>query len=257
MRGDAVVVATMTLARGMAEEEVLRTSLDVLRRSGMPVVVSDGGSTGRFVSFLETLEGVTLAAPRQPGLVGQVMASLRAAREGGALEILYTEPDKQGFFAEKLADFLAQARGSGAPLAIAARSLNSFATFPATQRFTETVANQVVASCTGVAGDYCYGPFVMRADVAGYLADDLAEDAAAGAVLPGSVGWGWRPFLFTAAHRLGRAMVHIVDDFPCPIDQRQEDEGQRVHRLRQLAQNIDGVARAMALDLSRLRGERR
>jgi hypothetical protein len=44
-----------------------------------------------------------------------------------------------------------------------------------------------------------------------------------------------------AAHRAGLHIVHVVEDYPCPPDQRREEEAERIHRMRQLIQNILGM----------------
>jgi hypothetical protein len=36
-------------------------------------------------------------------------------------------------------------------------------------------------------------------------------------------------------------VVQLTDDYPCPPDQRHEDDRERTHRLRQLSQNILGL----------------
>ena len=48
-------------------------------------------------------------------------------------------------------------------------------------------------------------------------------------------------FLFASARRMGYRMRHHVGHYPCPADQRSEDETDRVHRLRQLRQNVEGL----------------
>jgi hypothetical protein len=238
MRLDQVAVATMTLARDEAEEGRLRGSLTALARAGLPTFVADGGSRPALVGFIDSLPGMTCATAVEPGLLGQIKASLHAARGSGAGYILYTEPDKRSFFEHQLLDFLVQARRSQAALAIAARSADSFATFPDTQRLTEEMANRLLESCTGSGGDYFYGPFLMRSDLAEYLH-----------LLPAAAGWGWRPFLFMLAHRRRLTTVHLTGDFPCPADQRQEDDAGRIHRMRQLAQNVGGIAQGMTAAL--------
>jgi hypothetical protein len=59
--------------------------------------------------------------------------------------------------------------------------------------------------------------------------------------LPEGMGWGWRPYAFAQAARRGLRVLHLVDDHPCPTDQRAEDDDERTHRLRQLSQNILGL----------------
>ena len=57
----------------------------------------------------------------------------------------------------------------------------------------------------------------------------------------GNLGWGWRHAVFHAAHRGGLRVEHVIDDYPCPPDQRVEDDAERTHRLRQLSDNIRGL----------------
>lgn len=56
------------------------------------------------------------------------------------------------------------------------------------------------------------------------------------------LGWGWRHFVFLAAHRHGLHVNHVTGDYPCPADERAEAEADRAHRLRQLSQNILGLS---------------
>lgn len=63
------------------------------------------------------------------------------------------------------------------------------------------------------------------------------------------VGWGWRPFLFVAAHRSGYAVRHLEGDFACPPGKAEEDAAERAHRL-QLSQNVAGLVLASRLWIS-------
>jgi hypothetical protein len=90
----------------------------------------------------------------------------------------------------------------------------------------------------GEHGDYSYGPFLMRTTLAPHVQ-----------TLPHDIGWGWRHYIFAVAHRRGLHLAHVVDDLPCPEDQRTEDEGERLHRLRQLGQNVNGLLLGLTVDL--------
>ena len=57
--------------------------------------------------------------------------------------------------------------------------------------------------------------------------------------------WGWRHFVFATAARAGYKIRHVVGDYPCPPDQREENDAERLHRLRQLQQNIQGLLLGM------------
>jgi hypothetical protein len=225
------MIATVTLARSDDEETTLRLALERLSREGLPVAVSDGGSRSEFVEFLRGLAGFTVVAPLAPGLVGQVKAALRVAGNRPSPFVLYTEPDKHFFFDRRLTQFLANAPLTpDIGVVLAARDEQSFETFPRFQRLTEGAFNAICAAIFGQHGDYNYGPFIVNRKLLAHL-DRVNQD----------LGWGWRPFVFSAAHRLGYRIVHMIDDLPCPPDQRVDDERERVHRLRQLRQNVEGL----------------
>jgi hypothetical protein len=228
---DRVCAATVTWARTEAEQQLLRTSLLRLAKTGLTIVVADRDSGPAFRAFLDSNAQFRVVAPLGPTLVGQVQASLSAALETGADFILYTESDKALFFRDGLEPFLDGAELGGRTGAVlAARTDDSFATFPPIQRLTERTINELCAELTGSRGDYSYGPFILNRVLVPHLAD-LAPDA----------GWGWRHFIFATAARLGYSVTHSVGDYPCPPDQRQEDRTESLHRMRQLEQNIRGL----------------
>ena len=227
----SLAVVTMTWVRTADEERRLARALEVLASYGHPVVVADRGTSASFTRTLEDRAGVTRVEVTAPGLVAQVKAAVARARQLDTQWLLYVEPDKEQFFRERLGRFLERAwRHEDAGIVLAARSPASFRTFPPMQRQTERAFNDLCGRVTGVRGDYLYGPFVMRTPVAAQLA-----------AISDTLGWGWRPALFTAARRHGLRLVHDIDEHPCPDDQRTEDEGDRAHRLRQLSQNVLGL----------------
>ena len=227
----SVVCASVTLVRQPSEESLLRGSLAALASHGMRMYVADGGSGADFQQFLAGLPGVTAVEPDGRGLVPQVKAAMGAAYAAGAEFVLYTESDKQVFFAEHLDAFIDAAMASPSNgVVLAARSESSYATFPPLQRYAEGVINQLTGDFVGVAGDYSYGPFLVHRELlpnVQHAADDL--------------GWGWRHFLFAQAQRSARPVRLVRGDYACPEDQRAEDGSERVHRLKQLAQNVNGL----------------
>ena len=226
-----VSIATVTLVRRDDEERLLRASLDRLSRAGMKVAVSDGGSRPEFVDFLRTLESFTVVPPAGSGLVGPVRASVGAAAAWRTAFILYTEPDKRTFFDGRLAGFVASAPADPSiGVCLAGRDERSFSTFPAFQQRTEGAFNAICSDLLGERGDYCYGPFLMNQVLVAELGG-----------VNGDLGWGWRPFMFARARRRGLGVLHHAGDFPCPADQTREDESDRIHRLRQLRQNVEGL----------------
>jgi hypothetical protein len=226
-----IPIATMTLARDEQQAQTLLDALRSLARRNTAVFAADGGSPQPFVDAAARVP-VTFVPPHARNLVGQVVASLNAAAATGAPLILYTEPDKQTFFDTHLDAFFAAApRGPDVGIVLAARSTAAFATFPAFQQRTERSFNDLCGDVVGEQTDYLYGPFLVNAALVTELAD-----------VDASVGWGWRPFLFNRARRRGYRIASIAGDYACPIDQRGDEE--RVHRLRQLSQNADGLARS-------------
>jgi hypothetical protein len=227
----------MTLVRGPDEDRVMRASLARLAAFSWPIAIADGGSSREFLDFVRRLPGVSLVDRETAGLVGQVRASLRAAAGVRRPLVFYTEPDKLIFFENHLTDFLHRARlDEQIGLALAARSDEAMRTYPVVQQFTETTFNRACGESLGRPGDYTYGPFLVRASLVRHV-DSAAND----------LGWGWRPYLFAVAHRLGDTLTHVVGDYRCPPEQRLDEEGERIHRMRQLAQNINGLVQGLTL----------
>ena len=140
------------------------------------------------------------------------------------------EPDKESFFEERMRRFVERASDEvKAGVILASRSTGSFDGYPPMQRYAERVFNQLCANVTGNAGDYCYGPFLMHRTLLPHVAGDP------------ELGLGLAAFDVCAAARLKPRIAHVVDDHPCPADQRQEDDRDRRHRMRQLSKNIMGL----------------
>lgn len=234
-----ICVCTISLARDKAEARLIHATLQHLSRSGLAVIVADGGSPSEFIEAIAALPNLSVVTPQQPGLVGQVQAAFAAARVHRAAFLLYLESDKRGFAEEQLGDYLARADTEpdvGAVLA--ARSDRAFATFPPVQRSTEARINTMTGDAVGRRGDYSYGPFLLNAELAGRIG-----------TAPASLGWGWRHFMFGLAHRLGYRLVHVTGDYECPTDQRQEGPHERRHRERQLDENLAGLRLSLTMPL--------
>ncbi|WP_146895240.1 hypothetical protein [Adhaeribacter aerolatus] len=235
-----LAIATISWARDAQEENLLRASLTQLAGLNILVFITDGGSQSSFLDFLRSFPHFTILNPRGKGVWAQARTSVLAAAATEASFILYTEPDKQLFFRDFLPNFL-----SAAPLAestgvvLASRSAAGFATFPTFQQNTETTINACCAEIMGPAVDYTYGPFLMNHQLAPYL-NRVQED----------IGWGWRPYVFGLAHRLGYHVVPYEANFICPPDQRTDSAVERIYRMRQLTQNIQGLvlSTTVALD---------
>lgn len=227
-----LAIATITWARDAQEETLLGESLTTLSQLGIPVFVTDGGSSSVHQDLVRSLPNVSFFEAK--GLWAQAKKSLSEARLSGAKTILYTEPDKLHFFQNHLPTVFANSRWEEeSGVVIAARSAKAFASFPPFQQMTETTINRCCAELTGLETDYLYGPFLFNAELLPHLD-----------VLPETCGWGWRSFLFAKAHLLGYTIAAVEGDYFCPEDQQADNQTERVYRMKQLAQNIDGLVLA-------------
>ncbi|RYZ30461.1 MAG: hypothetical protein EOO10_02745 [Chitinophagaceae bacterium] len=226
-----ISIATISWARNEAEENLLKASLTELASLNIPVYVTDGGSTASFLAFIQSIPHFTLLQPDGKGVYAQAKTSLLAAYNAGYPFIFYTEPDKEAFFRsglQKLLDESTTDEKTG--IYHASRSAKGFSTFPAFQQMTETTINNCCKELIERDHDYTYGPFLLNSILVPYL-HEVKED----------IGWGWRPYLFTVAHRLRLKVDALIDDFICPPDQREDDQKERIYRMRQLEQNIRGI----------------
>lgn len=236
MDKEKIVIATITWARDAQEDKLLRRSIVKLAQFGRPIVVVDNGSGDAFVKYLKHLPNVQLHQCHSAKLLDQAKMSIETAHKLaetlGATYVLYTESDKEWFFAHQLEEFVR--RSSGDPdvgIFVASRSDESFATFPDFQQFTERVVNRLFSELLNQKADFVYGPLLISHHIMSYL-DFIRQD----------IGWGWRCFFLVAAHLTRQEIVPIHLYLPCPEDQRTElSKGDRIHRIKQLSQNIQGI----------------
>lgn len=243
MQRSDVAIATLTLVRDPEEHRLVAAALSGLAAAGMPVAISDGGSPPDFLDYVAGLPAVQAVPPDHPGLVGQIKASLRAAAQTGRRFILYLEPDKESFVESRLASFLSQAPDDNdVGVVLAARSARSLDTYPSTQKFAESAFNTLAGEALRLPADYLYGPCVLNRELV-----PSAEGAGA------ALGWGWRPYVFAIALRVGLRILAIEGEHPCPDAQRAERDADRIHRLRQLGQNLNGLVEGLT---ARIPGDR-
>ena len=231
MKYEEIAIATITLARNKKEAAELTASLQQLASLGIPVTVADGGSIVPFLEFLHSVPTFKIATVNSSGVWAQAKATVQAAHQNSTPFIFYTEPDKKDFFQNGLRHFLESAQTSdGAGIIMASRSGKGFSSFPPFQQMTESTINNCCSEVIGKNKDYCYGPFLVKSKLVSYL-DLVVED----------IGWGWRPFLFAMAHRLGYTVDAFTDDYNCPVQQQGDDSKERIYRMEQLEQNIRGL----------------
>lgn len=231
MNNSDISIVTMTWARDAEEERLLRESLHHLARLNIPTFVTDGGSARQFIDFLHGFSHFKVFESGEPGVWPQAKRSIQAAYESAARFILYTEPDKEEFFRVSLREFISESPSDDeVGVVLASRSAASFSTFPEFQRYTEGAINRCCAEVIGEQVDFTYGPFLFNREVVPYLNYGVDD-----------IGWGWRPYTFGVAHRLGYQIAHLVKNLPCPPGQREDSKSERIYRMRQLSQSIQGL----------------
>ena len=224
-----LAVATIAWARDPLEEKALRQSLTALAALSVPVFLTDGGSSETFLSFVKGLPHFQVFSAS--GLWPQVKKSVTNTINSGVPSILYTEPDKLQFFEDHLPVMLAQRDGRDETgVLLASRSARGFASFPPFQQIAENTINQCCREVIGLDADYCYGPFLFRSEL--FSALDF---------LPENCGWGWRPALFATAKKKGVKVESWTGDFFFPPDQQAGAANEKIYRMKQLTQNIDGL----------------
>lgn len=234
-----LVIATITWARDEAEELLLRKALTQLAQLNIPVYITDGGSTASFIEFLSGFSNFTTLTTPGKGVWAQAKNSLLAASNSQKPFIFYTEPDKADFFQYALPSMPAAFTGDEQTgIVMASRSQESFSTFPAFQQMTETTINNCCTEVTGLKTDFTYGPFILNKNIVPYF-DQIKED----------IGWGWRPYAFNVAHRLGYTVQSVEGDYNCPIDQREDSAKERIYRMKQLQQNIQGIVLSTSIEI--------
>ncbi len=237
MHKNKLSVTTITWARDEQEETLLRSALSRLALMQIPVFVTDGGSGESFIEFLYSLPNFTVVQPLGKGLWNQVNSSLHATLSSNKTHVLYTEPDKLDFFTNSLENFIEEAYETMG-IVLASRTEEAFASFPAFQQTTETSINFCCAEVIHQPFDFTYGPFILNRKLIPFLKD-----------LPADIAWGWRPFAFCIAHRLGYSIQEIKADNYCPVDQRQDSPKERIYRMKQLHQNIEGVVLSTSVEV--------
>lgn len=233
MDKNTLSIATICWARNEEEETVLRKSLTQLAQLNIPVFITDGGSIESFVTFLQSMPQFTVCNAVK-GLWPQAKTSLMNAYESSSAFIFYTEPDKFDLFTQALPQVLTNVSlQDKTGVHLLSRSQNAFQSFPPFQQMTETTINHCCAEIISRNVDYTYGPFFINRNIIPHLHD-----------LPQNIGWGWRPYAFVTAHKKGYSVECFEGDFFCPSDQRADDAPERIYRMKQLAQNMEGITLA-------------
>ena len=223
-------IATITWARDEHEEILLRQALTYLAALQIEVFITDGGSSAAFLEFLKGFPNFHFTQLVGQGLWAQAQKSLESAKNSKASFVLYTEPDKLDFFKQLHLLLDNSALNESLGILLASRSKKAFETFPAFQQMTETTINNCCTEVIGKAVDFTYGPFLINS----VLIPDLVK-------IEDKLGWGWRPYAFVLSHLKGYDIKNVEGDFYCPIDQTDDTPKERLYRMHQLKENIDGI----------------
>lgn len=221
----------MTRALNDADAEIGVAALTELNGLGLPIFASDANSIPPFREALDRLPNFRRQEDAA-GLIPQIKTALHGAAAAGHRRVLYTEPDKRDFFAGAAREFVAEADRRGAAICIAARDEASFATFPKGQQATERAVNQIAGALLAPLPDLLYGPLVLDLEAVLPYVDAVTDDLV----------WGWRIYAIARAVQSGKSVESVVGSYPCPLDQRDEDDtAARVYRIEQARQCLQGL----------------
>lgn len=228
-------IATMTAAWSEQDAAGLVSALEPLSHIGLPIFSADAGSIAAFTDCTRQLHQLELW---QEGttLVQQIKACFRRVLKTDHRVILYTEPDKEGFFKSGVMSFLqANSCGEAAAVCVASRDQLSFATFPTVQQAAERAFNNLASAVLGLTADLLYGPLILDLELAASYLDQVPDD----------LGWGWRTYVIARCLLEGKKVTSVEGSFCCPNEQRAEKSRDRTYRLAQLKQNVEGLRLAL------------
>ena len=127
---------------------------------------------------------------------------------------------------------------SNTGVVVASRTPQSFSTFPPFQRLEEKMTNQLLYYFLGDKQDvdYTYGPRIISASLINFL-DRVSSD----------LGWGWLSYILLASHRSGEEIHPVTLDLPCPQEEREETEKDKLYRLRQFKEHVNALYQALSI----------
>lgn len=210
-------------------------SLSVLSSKNINIVAVDGGSSKEFLGRIKKFRNISVIRSSKKGLQNQVVESLLEA-QASSRYIFYTESNKSDFFRSHLDGFLSRAmtiidKNPNAGIVLPSRTKESFSTFPEFQQRSESFLNTILSEFIDrEVGDFAYGPKIIASDLIPYLGHLLRD-----------VGWGWMTYLLLIAKKLEKSIYAVELDLPCPRDERENTYADKLLRLKQLKNHIEGV----------------
>ncbi len=245
MSYERLVFSTVTLAKTREEEETIVRGIEMLSSKNIPsLIIVDGGSSSDFIARLGAIPRTSLVQ-KGGGLFVQTKEALNKASGESSPYIFYAESNKEQFFKTSLDEFVQKAfehmeRDPNCGIVLPSRTSGSFATFPSFQREEELSLNRLLKELMGRAGDedFAYGPRIILRDLIPYLNRASKE-----------IGWGWMSYLLIIVNRLGKSIYTIPLELPCPEKERGETRADKLYRLEQFRNHIDGINEALIVSL--------
>jgi len=228
-------VSTITWARDKREENLVYDSLSTISDKNIHVVAVDGGSREEFLYRIKSLKNISVIISSKKGLQNQILESLKEAQRSNKY-VFYAESNKNDFFENQLDEFIFRAmniisKNPNTGIVLPSRTKESFSTFPSFQQQSESVLNTILSGFLGKnVKDFAYGPRIIAGDLIPYL-DRLPKD----------IGWGWMTYILIIAKKMGMSIHAVNLDLPCPKDERVETESDKIFRLKQLRNHIEGM----------------
>lgn len=243
MLTENLTVSTITWARDRKEEKLLYDSLSALSGKNIHIIAVDGGSNEEFLDSLKKFRNISVIRSSKKGLQNQVVESLNEAQLSSKY-ILYAESNKNDFFRNNFDSLLSMSmsiidKDPNVGIILPSRTEKSFSTYPTFQQRSESFLNVILREFIDKkTGDFAYGPRIIVHDLIPYL-DRLPKD----------VSWGWMTYLLIIAKKIGKS-IYIVDlDLPCPENEREDTDTDRLLRLKQLKNHLQAIEEGLSFKL--------
>ena len=214
---EKMAIATMANDR-MGDSELLLNSLEELSKKPYKIFLADGGSSEKFIDSVKKM-GIVIGYI-SGGLTNQHKASMLLASDY-ASNVLYTEPDKLGWFENKLEESVDKYLAAPNCLSVVERTKDQFKTFPNDQQETETRMNDLIYHETGFLGDSIYGPKLFPSN----LVKSVSE-------IKSDIGWGTLMFLVGRSHKTKLGLKKMYTAVSCPeSDVAEKNPNYRIKKL--------------------------
>ena len=235
MKKSPIVITTISLIRTKEEEKVVIEAVKALSKLGVPIIISDGGSTNRQKEAIRKLPNITLYEVK--GHTNQLVNSFQKGAEI-ADALFYLHTDKLDFVQKHASNAIKYYLNCPKnTMLVIARDKPSLKAYPKYQQETEKFLNFMISDYIGIKADYYYGPKIIPSKLVSYLSQ-LNKD----------IKWGIEAFFYTIHYRLSLPLDFYKVDIKPPKEILDSFAFQK-YRLNLIKWQIDGLIQGQKVKL--------